>query len=70
MVDGRGFMADEKAPGGYICRVDPDGKDWELVSMGFRNPYDLAFNRARGPVHVRLRHGVGHEHPLVSADPR
>ncbi len=45
MPDGNGFMADEKAPGGFICRVDPDGKDWTLVSMGFRNPYDIAFNK-------------------------
>src|SRR5690242_17170315 len=28
MVDGSGFMADEKAPGGYICRVSPDGQVW------------------------------------------
>ena len=33
------------APGGCIYQVDPDGKDWELVSIGFRNPFDLAFNR-------------------------
>jgi putative heme-binding domain-containing protein len=46
MTDGNGFMADEKAPGGFVCRVDPDGKDWTLVSMGYRNPYDIAFNRA------------------------
>jgi len=46
MVDGRGFMTNEKAPGGYICKVDPDGKNWELVSMGYRNAYDLAFNRS------------------------
>ena len=45
MPDGNGFMADEKAPGGFICRVDPDGKDWTLVAMGFRNPYDIAFNK-------------------------
>ncbi len=45
MPDGNGFMADEKAPGGYICKVDPDGKDWTLVAMGFRNPYDIAFNK-------------------------
>jgi putative heme-binding domain-containing protein len=43
--DGRGFMKDETAPGGCIYRIDPDGKRWELVSMGYRNPYDLAFNR-------------------------
>ncbi|MFO0908578.1 MAG: family 16 glycoside hydrolase [Isosphaeraceae bacterium] len=46
MPDGAGFMTTEKAPGGWICRVDPDGKTWELVSMGYRNPYDIAFNRA------------------------
>ncbi len=45
MVDGSGFMTDERAPGGYICRVNPEGDKWELVSMGFRNPFDLAFNR-------------------------
>ncbi|HEY1603884.1 MAG TPA: c-type cytochrome [Pirellulales bacterium] len=45
MVDGSGFMTGEKAPGGYICRIDPDGKQWELVSMGYRNPFDMAFNR-------------------------
>jgi putative heme-binding domain-containing protein len=45
MPDGAGFMADEKAPGGYIVRVTPDGTQWELVSIGFRNPFDIAFNR-------------------------
>jgi len=45
MVDGAGFMTDEKAPGGHICRVSPDGKRWELVAIGFRNPFDIAFNR-------------------------
>jgi putative heme-binding domain-containing protein len=45
MTDGRGFMRDEKAPGGFVCRVDPDGRRWELVSMGYRNPYDMAFHR-------------------------
>ena len=45
MVDGSGFMADEKAPGGFICRVSPDGTTWDLVSIGFRNPFDIAFNR-------------------------
>ena len=23
----------------------PDGKNWELVAIGFRNPFDIAFNR-------------------------
>ncbi len=45
LTDGNGFMKDERAPGGCIYEVDPDGKNWVLVSMGYRNPFDLAFNR-------------------------
>ena len=45
MVDGAGFMTGEKAPGGHIYRVSPDGKRWELAAIGFRNPFDIAFNR-------------------------
>src|SRR5207302_6911570 len=33
------------APAGCIYRVDPDGKDWRLYSAGYRNHYDIAFNR-------------------------
>jgi glucose/arabinose dehydrogenase len=33
-----------KRPGGWVCRTDPQGKHFSLVAMGFRNPYDLAFN--------------------------
>ncbi len=33
------------APGGWVCKVSPDGKHWELISTGFRNAYDMAFNR-------------------------
>ncbi len=44
MPDGRGFMADRLAPGGWICRMDPDGSNIELMSNGFRNEYDIAFN--------------------------
>ena len=40
MVDGAGFMTHEKAPGGHICRVSPDGQHWELVAIGFRNSFD------------------------------
>lgn len=45
MPDGRGFMAGVLGPGGCIYQVDPDGKDWVLFSTGFRNPFDIAFNR-------------------------
>ena len=33
-----------KAPGGSIIRIDVDGKRTELVSVGLRNAYDLAFD--------------------------
>ena len=33
-------------PGGWIAQLDPDGREWELLASGFRNPYDLAFSRA------------------------
>jgi putative heme-binding domain-containing protein len=45
LLDGNGFMRDERAPGGCVYQVDPSGKNWVLVSMGYRNPFDLAFNR-------------------------
>ena len=44
MPDGNGFMKGTLAPGGCIYNIDPDGKTWELVSMGFRNEYDIAYN--------------------------
>lgn len=45
MWDAGGHAVGILAPGGYICKVDPDGKNWELVSIGYRNHYDAAFNR-------------------------
>jgi putative heme-binding domain-containing protein len=39
-----GFMDDSYAPQGYIAKFDPDGKNWELIAMGMRNPFDIAFN--------------------------
>jgi putative heme-binding domain-containing protein len=39
-----GFMDDSLAPQGWIARTDPDGKSWELIAMGLRNPFDIAFN--------------------------
>jgi putative heme-binding domain-containing protein len=40
-----GFMDDSMAPQGWIARTDPDGKEWELIAAGMRNPFDIAFNR-------------------------
>jgi putative heme-binding domain-containing protein len=45
MPDGNGFMRGVLGPGGCIYKVDPDGKNWELISTGYRNPFDAAFNR-------------------------
>ena len=42
---GRGFMKGTPAPGGWIARTDPDGKEWELLAVGFRNQYDAAYDR-------------------------
>ena len=45
MWDGNGFMKGVLGPGGWIAQVDPDGKNWELFTVGFRNEFDAAFNR-------------------------
>ena len=45
MPDGRGFMKDVLGPGGAIYRIDPEGKNWELFSVGYRNQFDAAVNR-------------------------
>jgi putative heme-binding domain-containing protein len=44
--DPRGHANDRKEPGGWVAKVSPDGSKWELVSAGYRNPFDLAFNEA------------------------
>lgn len=41
-----GHASTRLAPGGWIAKIDPEGKHWELISAGFRNPYDLAFNES------------------------
>ncbi|MGC4004214.1 MAG: hypothetical protein QM811_14285 [Pirellulales bacterium] len=42
--DAGGHAVGILAPGGWIAKTDPDGKTWEIVSMGYRNPFDMAFN--------------------------
>lgn len=44
-LDARGHANDIKAPGGWIAKFSPDGTNWEIVSAGFRNPFDMAFNQ-------------------------
>lgn len=41
--DARGHARSRMAPGGWIARFRPDGTNWELVSVGYRNQYDVAF---------------------------
>ncbi len=45
MEDGNGFGAGRKPPGGYVVRLDPDGKNAELFASGQRNTYDIGFNQ-------------------------
>ena len=40
-----GHMAQGKAPGGWVMKMSPDGKNREIITMGFRNPCDFALNR-------------------------
>jgi len=42
--DANGHAAGRLAPGGWICKVDPNGKHCEIFSIGYRNQYDIAFN--------------------------
>lgn len=42
--DGNGFGAGRQPPGGFVARMDLDGKNTELFSAGQRNAYDIAFN--------------------------
>ncbi|HLF91878.1 MAG TPA: heme-binding protein, partial [Planctomycetota bacterium] len=42
--DGNGFGAGRKPPGGYVVRLDPDGKNPELFASGQRNTYDIGMN--------------------------
>ncbi|MES3018373.1 MAG: c-type cytochrome [Bacteroidota bacterium] len=44
ILDPNGHATDRYAPGGFVAKIDPEGKNWELVSAGYRNPFDVAFN--------------------------
>jgi putative heme-binding domain-containing protein len=44
--DANGHAAGILAPGGWIAKTDPDGKLWEMISIGYRNQYDFAFDSA------------------------
>lgn len=42
--DPRGHANNRMAPGGWIAQVDSLGERWELISAGYRNAFDIAFN--------------------------
>lgn len=42
--DARGHARGRLAPGGWVAQTDPDGKTWKIVSIGYRNAYDMDFN--------------------------
>ena len=44
IIDPRGHANDRLAPGGWVARMSPDGKEFDVISTGFRNAFDIAFN--------------------------
>lgn len=46
--DPNGHAVGRMAPGGWLARVDRDGQHLELVSAGYRNAYDFAFEAVTG----------------------
>ncbi len=42
--DANGHAVGILAPGGWIAKTDPEGKTWEMFSVGYRNQYDFDFN--------------------------
>jgi putative heme-binding domain-containing protein len=42
--DANGHARGRLAPGGFICSMEPDGKNVELFCSGFRNEFDICFN--------------------------
>ncbi len=42
--DANGHARGILAPGGWIAKTDPEGKTWEILSAGFRNAYDIAYD--------------------------
>lgn len=43
--DGNGHAKGILAPGGYVCKTDPDAKQVEVFAYGFRNEFDIAFDQ-------------------------
>lgn len=43
--DPRGHAHGIQVPAGVLLRTDLEGREWEVMAGGMRNPYDLDFNR-------------------------
>jgi putative heme-binding domain-containing protein len=44
LLDPNGFGNFIQPPGGWIAKTDSVGSYWDLISAGYRNPFDMAFN--------------------------
>ncbi|NRB76786.1 MAG: c-type cytochrome [Verrucomicrobiales bacterium] len=44
--DANGHARGRLAPGGWISKFNPDTQTHDIISMGYRNQYDIALNRA------------------------
>ncbi len=44
ITDPNGHATDRTAPGSWIAKINPEGTDWQLVSAGYRNAFDMAFS--------------------------
>jgi putative heme-binding domain-containing protein len=44
LLDPNGFGNTRQPPGGWIAKTDSVGSTWDLISAGYRNPFDMAFN--------------------------
>jgi putative heme-binding domain-containing protein len=42
--DARGHARGILAPAGWIARINPEATEWELISMGYRNQFDVTLN--------------------------
>lgn len=40
--DARGNGIGRMAPGGYVAQIDPSARNWDILSVGYRNTYDIA----------------------------
>ncbi|RZK67355.1 MAG: heme-binding protein, partial [Pedobacter sp.] len=42
--DPNGHATDRYAPGAFVARTNETGTQWDLITAGYRNPFDFTFN--------------------------